>query len=175
MFATCFPPKAARTLGPGLELTLLESESFPLSGRSWRGRAGVPEDGLRSVSPGRPPGLRPLARAHSGWPQAADSESDIWILATYDVVRHVRCRTSCTYDVVRATYDIVLNIARTMSYVRYTGSRRTTSYVRHRTPRTMSYVNLRHRTSHIQHRSCSSQHIVYNVVCQKWTYGVVCT
>jgi hypothetical protein len=31
MFATCFPPKAARTLGPGLELTLLESESFPLS------------------------------------------------------------------------------------------------------------------------------------------------
>jgi hypothetical protein len=77
MFATCFPPKAARTtLGPGLELTLLESESFPLSGRSWRGRAGVPEDGLRSVSPGRPPGLRPLARAHSGWPQAADSESD---------------------------------------------------------------------------------------------------
>jgi hypothetical protein len=76
MFATCFPPKAAPTRSPGLELTLLESESFPLSGRSWRGRAGVPEDGLRSVSPGRPPGLRPLARAHSGWPQAADSESD---------------------------------------------------------------------------------------------------
>jgi hypothetical protein len=39
--------------------------------------------------------------------------SAIWILATYDVVRHVRCRTSCTYDIVRATYDIVLNIART--------------------------------------------------------------
>ncbi len=57
----------------------------------------------------------------------------IWILATYDVVRHVRCRTSCTYDIVRVTYDIVLNIARTMSYVRYTGCRRTTSYVRHRT------------------------------------------
>ncbi len=43
----------------------------------------------------------------------------IWILATYDVVRHVRCRTprSCTYDIVRhgVTYDsdIVLNIART--------------------------------------------------------------
>ncbi len=55
----------------------------------------------------------------------------IWILATYDVVRHVRCRTSCTYDIVRVTYDIVLNIARTMSYVRYTGCRRTTSYVRH--------------------------------------------
>ena len=42
----------------------------------------------------------------------------IWILATYDVVRHVRCRTSCTYDIVRVTYDIVLYIARTMSYVR---------------------------------------------------------
>jgi hypothetical protein len=42
----------------------------------------------------------------------------IWILATYDVVRHVRCRTSGTYDIVRVTYDIVLNIARTMSYVR---------------------------------------------------------
>jgi len=70
-------PVAERPLQfQGLELTLLESESFPLSGRSWRGRAGVPEDGLRSVSPGRPPGLRPLARAHSGWPQAADSESD---------------------------------------------------------------------------------------------------
>ncbi len=101
----------------------------------------------------------------------------IWILATYDVVRHVRCRTSCTYDIVRATYDIVLNIARTMSYVRYTGSRRTTSYVRHRTLRTMSHVNIRHRTAHILHRTCSSQHIVtvYNVVCQKWTYDVVCT
>ncbi len=59
--------------------------------------------------------------------------SAIWILATYDVVRHVRCRTSCTYDIVRVTYDIVLYIARTMSYVRCTGSRRTTSYVRHRT------------------------------------------
>jgi hypothetical protein len=99
----------------------------------------------------------------------------IWILATYDVVRHVRCRTSCTYDIVRVTYDIVLNIARTMSYVRYTGSRRTTSYVRHRTWRTMSYVNIRHRTSHIRHRTCSSQHIADNVVCQKWTYDVVCT
>ncbi len=43
----------------------------------------------------------------------------IWILATYDVVRHVRCRTSCKYDIVRATYDIVLNTVRTMSYVRY--------------------------------------------------------
>ena len=99
----------------------------------------------------------------------------IWILATYDVVRHVRCRTSCTYDIVRVTYDIVLNIARTMSYVRYTGSRRTTSYVRHRTWRTMSYVDIRHRTSHIRHRTCSSQHIVYNVVCQKCTYDVVRT
>ena len=55
----------------------LESESFPLSGsggcgcgRGSGGRAGVPGDGLRPVSPGRPPGLRPLARAHSGWPQA---------------------------------------------------------------------------------------------------------
>ncbi len=59
--------------------------------------------------------------------------TSIWILATYDVVRYVRCRTSCTYDIVRATYDIVLNIVRTMSYVRYTGYRRTTSYVRHHT------------------------------------------
>ncbi len=31
-----------------------------------------------------------------------------------------QCRTSCKYDIVRATYDIVLNIVRTMSYVRYT-------------------------------------------------------
>ncbi len=61
------------------------------------------------------------------------SSDTIWILATYDVVRHVRCRMSCTYDIVRVTYDIVLNIAHTMSYVQYTGSRRTTSYVRHRT------------------------------------------
>jgi hypothetical protein len=58
MFATGFPPKAAH-----------ESESFPLSGsggcgsgRGSGGRAGVPGDGLRPVSPGRPPGLRPLAR-----------------------------------------------------------------------------------------------------------------
>ncbi len=92
------------------------------------------------------------SRAASGPEELRDSERshgcrrDIWILATYDVVRHVRCRTSCTYDIVRATYDIVLNIARTMSYVRYTGCRRTTSYVRHRTSHTMSYVNIRHRT-----------------------------
>ena len=108
-------------------------------------------------------------------PGITDVGTYIWILATYDVVRHVRCRTSCTYDIVRATYDIVLNIARTMSYVRHTGSRRTTSYIRHRTSRTMSYVNIRHRTSHIRHRTCSSQHIVYNVVCRKWIYDVVCT
>ena len=37
-----------------------------------------------------------------------------------------------TYDIVRATHDIVLYIVRAMSYVRYTGYRRTTSYVRHR-------------------------------------------
>jgi hypothetical protein len=30
----------------------------------------------------------------------------IWILSTYDVVRHVRCRTSCTYDIVRATSSL---------------------------------------------------------------------
>jgi hypothetical protein len=58
MFATGFAPKAARTLasGPGLELTLLESESFPLSlgaaaaaaaaAGVGGGRAGVPGDGL---------------------------------------------------------------------------------------------------------------------------------
>jgi hypothetical protein len=51
---------------------------------------------------------------------------------------HLRCRTylryrTCmTYDIVRATYDIVLYIVRATSYVRYTGYRRTTSYVRHR-------------------------------------------
>ena len=88
---------------------------------------------------------------------------------------YIRCRTCMTYDVVRATYDIVLYIVRAMSYVRYTGCRRTTSYVRHRTSHTMSYVNIRHRTSHIRHRTCSSQHIADNVVCQKWTYDVVCT
>ncbi len=58
-----------------------------------------------------------------GWPQAFRllPPARIWILATYDVVRH----------------DIVLNIVHTMSYVRYTGCRRTTSesYVRHRTSR----------------------------------------
>jgi hypothetical protein len=39
-----------------------------------------------------------------------------------------------TYDIVRATHDIVLYIVRAMSYVRYTGYRRMTrtSYVRHR-------------------------------------------
>ena len=37
----------------------------------------------------------------------------------------------------------------------------TMSYVRHRTSRTMSYVNVRCRTSHIRHRTCSSQHMSY--------------
>ncbi len=46
---------------------------------------------------------------------------------------HLRCRTCMTYDIVRATYDIVLYIVREMSFMRYTGYRRTTSYVRHRT------------------------------------------
>jgi hypothetical protein len=76
---------------------------------------------------------RPLTEIIRVGARAGARAAAIWILATYDVVRHVRCRTSCTYDIVRVTYDIVLNIARTMSYVRYTGYRRTTSYVRHRT------------------------------------------
>jgi hypothetical protein len=78
MFATGFPPKAARVKQP----TWLESESFPLSGsggcgcgRGSGGRAGVPGDGLRPVSPGRPPGLRPLARAHSGWPHCRQAQA----------------------------------------------------------------------------------------------------
>ena len=33
-------------------------------------------------------------------PGITDVGTYIWILATYDVVRHVRCRTSCTYDIV---------------------------------------------------------------------------
>ena len=92
---------------------------------------------------------------------------------------HVRCRTCMTCDIVRATYDIVLYIIRTMSYVRYTGYRRTTSYVRYRTSRTMSHVNTGHRMwlRHIRHhdRTFSSPHIVYNVVRRKWTYDVVRT
>jgi hypothetical protein len=83
---------------------------------------------------------------------------------------YIRCRTCMTYNVVRATYHIVLYIVRAMSYVWYTGYRRTTSYVRHHTSSTMSYVNLRHRMSHIRHCMLSSPHIVYNVVCLKWTY-----
>ena len=73
MFATCFPPKAARTtLGPGLELTLLESESFPLSAAA----AGVGGEGPRcqgtgcgqSLLAGRPgsgrcPGLTQAGRS----------------------------------------------------------------------------------------------------------------
>ena len=94
---------------------------------------------------------------------------------------HLRCRTyirrrTCmTYDVVRATYDIVLYFVRTMSYVRYTGYRGMTLYVPHRTLRTMSHVNIRNRMSHIRHRVLSSPHIVYNVVSRKWTYDVICT
>ncbi len=45
---------------------------------------------------------------------------------------YVRCRTCMAYDILRATHDIVLYIVRAMSYVLYTGYRRTTSYVRHR-------------------------------------------
>jgi hypothetical protein len=58
---------------------------------------------------------------------------------------YVRCRTCMTYDIVRATHDIVLYIVRAMSYVPYRGYRRTTSYVRHRTLHTMSYDYVRHR------------------------------
>jgi hypothetical protein len=79
----CLPLVFRQKLPESNQPTWLESESFPLSGsggcgcgRGSGGRAGVPGDGLRPVSPGRPPGLRPLARVHSGWPQAADSESD---------------------------------------------------------------------------------------------------
>ncbi len=34
---------------------------------------------------------------------------------------YVRCRTCMTYEIVRATHDIILYIVRAMSYVRYTG------------------------------------------------------
>ncbi len=44
---------------------------------------------------------------------------------------YVRCHTCMVYDIVRATHYIVLYIVCAMSYVRYTGYRRTTSYVRH--------------------------------------------
>ena len=71
---------------------------------------------------------------------------------------YVRYRTCMTYDIVRATNDIVLYIVRAISYVRYTGYRRTTSYVRHRTSRTMSYVYIRHRTWHVRHRTWSPPH-----------------
>ncbi len=46
---------------------------------------------------------------------------------------YVRYRMCMTYDIVRATYNIVLYIVRAMSYVRYKGYRRTTSFVRHGT------------------------------------------
>ena len=52
MFATGFAPKAARTLasGPGLELTLLESESFPLS--LGAAAAAAAADGVGGEGPG---------------------------------------------------------------------------------------------------------------------------
>ncbi len=73
---------------------------------------------------------------------------------------YVRCRTCMTYDIVRATHDIVLYIVRAMLYVR-----------------TMSYVYIRHRAWHVRHRTVSFKHSVYsdNVVSPKWTYDIVCT
>ncbi len=88
----------------------------------------------RGAAPSRRNGQRAGRSGQRAEPVVAELDRlavnlpSIWILqvATYDVVRHVRCRTSCTYDIVRATYDIMLNIACTMSYVRSTGCRRTT-------------------------------------------------
>jgi hypothetical protein len=78
------------------------------------------------------------------------------------------------------SYDVVRH-ARTTSYVRRTTSC-WTSYIRCRTY-DIQDVDVRHRTCdivrhvHIRHRTstCSPPHIVYNVVCRKWIYDVVCT
>ena len=111
---------------------------------------------------------------------------------------YIRYRTCMTYDVVRATYDIVLYIVRAMSYVLYTGYRRTTSYVLHCTylrcrtctydivsvtydivgchlniPYTMSYVLNGRMISYvheIRYRRCISYTTSYSYM----TYDVVC-
>ncbi len=62
-----------------------------------------------------------------------------------------------TYDVVpHATYDIVLNIVRTMSYVRYTGYR-------------VIIIDVRHRTCDIVRHVCRTS--AYDIVCD--TYDIV--
>jgi hypothetical protein len=79
---------------------------------------------------------------------------------------NIRYRMSCIYDIVYPfpTYDIVYIMwrwTRTMSYVD----------VRHRTSRTISHVRCRTSTScisHVRHRTCNVQH---DVVCR--TYDIV--
>ncbi len=74
---------------------------------------------------------------------------------------YVRARTCMTYDIARATYDIVLYIVRAMSYVRYTG------YIwnRHRLYRnrvfiTYLYVLVRTRYIPVQERYFSTDRYI---------------
>ncbi len=94
-------------------------------------------------------GVTVTAHAQAHWHHGVRL-SLIWILATvtYDVVRHVqyhgRTSESCTgtYDIVRATYDIVLNILHMMS------PSRTSTY-------DIQDVDVRHRTCDIvRHVRC---------------------
>ncbi len=64
----------------------------------------------------------------------------IWILARYDIVRQ--------------TYDVVLNVVRTISYVR--------CYVEH----TTSYI-CQHRRLDVRYRRFHKMHVVYDVVCSQ--------
>ena len=57
----------------------------------------------------------------------------IWILATYDIVCHLRYRMpGCTSDIVCRVLDVVYHIVYAISYIRYCFVGHTISYVRYR-------------------------------------------